>query len=166
MAEFGASKQALQAGVVATPHAYGTRTPLWHATHDAVTLLTRRQETNRVAVILTDGMNEGTSGSAAEANAFARARGVKVFAVGFGSASARELDALVAGTGGYRDLMDGADPNRTIENLLDNVVAATQAQGCVELTFSPPPAEGTRVRGVVEVGFDGVTLSDSFDVLF
>lgn len=166
MADFGVDRPASIAGVLASPHAYGMRTPLWTAAEDAVTLLSARREPNRVAVILTDGANTTYTGSAARANAYAKLHGVRLFAVGFGDARARELDALVAGTGGYRNLMNPTDPNQTIGNLLDDVYAATQAQGCIELTFSPTPREGTRLQGRIEVGFDGATLMDAFDVLF
>ena len=120
MADFGVDRPASIAGVLASPHAYGMRTPLWTAAEDAVTLLSARREPNRVAVILTDGANTTYTGSAARANAYAKLHGVRLFAVGFGDARARELDALVAGTGGYRNLMNPTDPNQTIGNLLDD----------------------------------------------
>jgi Ca-activated chloride channel homolog len=164
--DFTATRQTAAAAVAATPHAYGTFTPLWDAANDGVFLLNGRRERNRVLVVLTDGENNASRSTSAEVNAYARNQGVRVFAVGFGTARAQELDALVVGTGGYREIMNPANPTSTIENLLDNVYAATQAQGCVALRFSPTPREGTRLQGTLQVAFDGVTLTERFDVLF
>jgi hypothetical protein len=164
--DFTATRQTAAAAVAATPHAYGTFTPLWDAANDGVFLLNGRREQNRVLVVLTDGENNASRSTSAAVNAYARSQGVRVFAVGFGTARAQELDALVVGTGGYREIMNPANPTSTIENLLDNVYAATQAQGCVALRFSPTPQVGTRLQGTLQVAFDGVTLTERFDVLF
>lgn len=167
MAAFTSNKAILDAAVDAAPFAYGSFTPLWDAAHDTVTLLAQRSESNRVGIVLTDGENNWYSGeSAASANAFARAQGVKLFALGFGTAVAGELDAMVAGTGGYRDLIDPDDPDSAIANLLDNIFAATQAQGCIDLTFAPVPLPGTRIRGSVTVDFDNTSATDDYNFRF
>lgn len=166
MATFTSGKTTLVDAINTAPFAYGGFTPLWDAAHDSVTLLSSRTETNKVAVVLTDGLNNSGSETASSANQFARDEGVKVYGLGFGTASASQLDALVTGTGGYRDLIDANDPDTSIANLLDNIFAATQAQGCVNLTFAPTPTAGVRIKGSVTVQFDDSNVSDDFDIRF
>lgn len=140
-------------------------TPLWDAAHDAVTILQPRSEVNRVAIILTDGQDTGSTVSVAQANQLARDEGVAVYALGFGAAVPADLDALVAGTGGYRDNI-AAGGDRAVQNLLDNIFAATQAQGCVQLTFSPPPPAGLNISGTVTIDFDEGSADSGYDISF
>lgn len=142
-------------------------TPLWDAAYDMVTLLAPRSETNLVGILLTDGGDTGSIETAASANQFAKDEAVALYALGFGGAVPAELDQMVAGTGGYRDLVpENAGDGQAVENLLDNIFAATQAQGCVALTFSPTPTDGTRLQGNMTIQFDNGAASSPFDVTF
>jgi hypothetical protein len=161
-APFTSNQTTLVDTINTPPFAYGGFTPLWDAAYDSVTLLSTRSEANKAAGILTDGLNNTGSETANSANLFVRKENVKVYGLGFGSASASQLDALVIGTGGYRDLIDVNDPDASIANLLDNIFAATQAQGCIDLTFAPPPASGVRIKGSVSMAF-GFSPSTAFD---
>ena len=166
VAPFSSNKADLIAGINTVTSPYGGFTPLWDAAHDAVTLLRQRSESNRVGIVLTDGQNNAGSETAASANQYARNEGVTMYAVGFGTAAAAELDALVAGTGGYRELIDSSDPDASIANLLANIFAATQAQGCVDLTFAPVPAQNVRIQGTLTVDFTNSSASTPFDIGF
>jgi hypothetical protein len=166
VAPFTSGKSDLIAGINAVTSGYGGITPIWDAAYDAVTLLSGRSEPNLAAIILTDGGENNSIGTVAAANQFAQNEGVKLFALGFGSASASELDALVAGTGGYRDVVDSSNPATSISNLLDNIFAATQAQGCIDLTFSPAPTQGVRLQGTVTVNFATSQASAAYDIGF
>lgn len=166
VAPFTSNKTNLIAGINVVTRGYGGITPIWDAASDSVTLLSGRSETNRAAIILTDGGENNSIGTVAAANQAARNEGVKLYALGFGSASATELDTLVAGTGGYRDVVDTSDPATSISNLLDNIFAATQAQGCIDLTFSPAPTQGSRLQGTVTVNFATSQASAAYDIGF
>jgi hypothetical protein len=166
MQAFTSDKAALRQAIDDALLARGT-TPLWDAAYDMVTLLEPRSEANRVGILLTDGGNTGSSKTPTEANQFAKDEGVALYALGFGGAVPAELDVMVAGTGGYRDLVpEDAGDGQAVENLLDNIFTATQAQGCVALTFAPIPTSGTRLQGNLTIQFDRGGATSPFDVTF
>ena len=162
---FTTDEIALLAAIDASALASGTG-PLFDAAHDAVTLLATRGEPRKVGVIIVDGADLGSTTTAAAANAHARANGVALHAFGFGDASVAELDALVAGTGGYRDVIAAGDP-RDASDLLDGLRGALAASACVSVTLPTAPTAGERVSGTLTFTADNATvLSAPFDVRF
>jgi hypothetical protein len=119
-----------------------------------------------VGVLIVDGGDLGSATTSAAANAHARANGVALHAFGFGDASVAELDALVAGTDGYRDVIGEDDP-RGADELLDGLRGALSASTCLSVALGSAPATGDRVSGTLTFTADAsVTLAAPFDVRF
>jgi hypothetical protein len=156
---------ALLEGIAAAPLSSGTGA-LFDAAHDAVTLLGARNEARKVGVIVVDGADIGSVATAAAANAHARANGVALHAFGFGDAVIAELDALIAGTGGYRTVIRAGDA-RGVADLLDGLRDALSGGICVQIALDTAPAAGAQIAGTLTFTVDSTAiLSTPFDVRF
>jgi Ca-activated chloride channel homolog len=164
--DFTANKTLLRSGIDAATKE-NTGTNLWNAVFDASDLLATQSSNNRIALILTDGKNTLNSGKTVqEAIANATSKGVKIYMIGLGSPSnldSSEMESIARGTGG---LYATTGQTAELNDLFNGVFNATQAQGCMEITFNPVPAPGTVVSGTLNFSVNGVALSTSFSITF
>jgi Ca-activated chloride channel homolog len=161
--EFTSSRDLLLDGVdLATAESGGTN--LWDAVYDASDWLSTQSNSNKIALILTDGNNTAGSTTVTQAYLNAQNKGVKVYMVGLGSSlDAANMERIARETGG---LFVTTNQATGLSDLFNGVYNSVQAQGCIQITFSPVPAPGTKVSGKLNFNVNGVALSVDFTVTF
>jgi hypothetical protein len=151
-----------------------TRDP-WQVLVAEVMLQRTRAEPNRVAIVMTDGGENASRQRLDSVIDYAIDNGVVLYAIGFGSFRPEQLNRLTGGTGGFytqttlrrRETEEEIEEEqKKFENLYNNIFNATQAQGCIDLIFSPTPSSGTHLQGTVTLEFDRSRASSEFDIRF
>jgi Ca-activated chloride channel homolog len=163
--DFTSDKNLLRTGTDDATRAEGN-TNLWDAVFDASDLLETQTSTNKIALVLTDGADSDSIKTVQEAITNATSKGVKIYMIGLGSPSSlnsSEMASIARETGG---LYATTGQTSELNNLFNGVFNATQAQGCMEITFNPVPAPGTVVSGTLNFSVNGVALSTSFSITF
>jgi hypothetical protein len=139
-------------------------TNVWDAGVDSVNLLAGATGSNKTAVLLTDGGDNGSSSTPQDIIDLALAESVNVSAIGLGrSVNASELADIASATGGVFVSVETAD---SLDVFFDRFFNATKASGCVTLAFSPVPESGTTVEGDLFFGVNGTPLSTTYSVFF
>jgi Ca-activated chloride channel homolog len=160
---FTSDKALLNSGVNLATRQAGT-TNLWDAVFDSADLLGAQTGGNKVALVMTDGVDNASTKVAADAISNAKAKGVHVYMVGLGSSlNATAMQQVAAETGG---LYATASQAAQLTGLFNGMFNATQAAGCIQLAFDPVPTTGQKVTGTVGFKVNGVALSAPFDVQF
>lgn len=142
----------------------GGATNLWDAGIDSAAYLKAASGSNKVAVLLTDGMDNNYTGTPADVVAAAKAANVKVYTVGLGtSLDMQELIDVAGQTGGaFAQVQDAAD----LTGLFDGMFNASQAAGCVRVQFDPAPPSGYTFKGALSFKVDGHPVQATYRVVF
>ncbi len=147
----------------------GSATNLWDAVYDDVDWLLTQSTSNRIALVLTDGLDNSSSKTAQEAADYATQHGIKVYMVGLGDPNSLDFTSMqdvATQTGG---LFAVAQDPAQLTNLFDGIFNASKASFCITVTFtingSPPPA-GTHITGTLTFVLNGTPSKIDFDVIF
>ncbi len=160
--DFTSNKTSLNTGVNSATFEGGT-TPLWDAVFDAADLTGKQSGSNKIALVMTDGGDNSSTKTATDAINEAKAKGVRVYMIGLGTAiDPTNMQLVAAQTGGLYAASDASQ----LTGLFNGVFNATQGAGCVQLVFSPVPSAGQKVTGTVSFKVNGVALSSAFEVQF
>ena len=142
----------------------GGSTNLWDAGIDSATFLKASSGSNKVAVLLTDGVDNSSTSSPADVAAAAKAAGVKVYAVGLGSSlDMQDLIDVAGQTGGAFAMASSATD---LGSLFDGMFNASLAAGCVRVQFDPAPPSGYTVAGTLGFEVDGHPVQADYQVVF
>lgn len=160
--DFSSDKTLLNTGVNNATFEGGT-TPLWDAVFDAADLAGKQSGSNKIALVMTDGGDNSSTKTVTDAINEAKAKGVRVYMIGLGTAIIpADMQTVATQTGGLYAASDAGQ----LTDLFNGVFNATQGAGCVQLVFSPVPSAGQKVSGTVSFKVNGVSLSSAFEVQF
>jgi Ca-activated chloride channel homolog len=142
----------------------GGGTNLWGAAFESTNFIAAAAGSGKVAIIFTDGEDNGASHSTTEVISNANNQGVKIYMVGFGvSTNASQMTAVATGTNGiYRGVGSATD----LKDLFNTTFNAATASGCIEMQFNPKPTSGTTVNGTLQFKVNGTPLSTPFNINF
>lgn len=137
-------------------------TNLWDAGIDSLELLGTIQGENEAVVLLTDGEDRDSSSSVQDLIDSATQSGIAVYTIGLGNdINADALSRIATETRGtFNEVAEAAD----LTGLFDRVFNASQAAGCITLTFDPVPQ--VDVKGELTFEVNGATLSVDYSVPF
>lgn len=142
----------------------GSGTNVWDAGVDSVNLLSKTTGENKLLVLLTDGEDNSSSRAARDVIDTANTNNVDVYTIGLGkSLNFSQLTDIASLTGGTFNQVDEAGD---LIGLYDGIFNATQAAGCIQLTFSPVPTSGTKLSGKLSATINGVSLTEDYAVRF
>lgn len=142
------------------------KTYLWLAINDSINLLKNRQGTNKIAVILSDGIDTTTRTPKPIVDELiknANAENIRIYTVGLEASSDSNLPRLSRETNG------GFVPAERASDLVGSfsgIFSAAQASGCVSVIFSPPPPIGTSIQGGLQFKVNNEPLQSQFAIRF
>ncbi len=147
-----------------------TGTNLWDAVFDSTDLVATRLETNKVAVVLTDGEDNSSIKTPTQTISNANNKYVKVFLVGLSSAAAplsatalTNMQSIASGTGGVFALASDAT---ALSSVFNGIFNATQGSACVSLVFTPLPPVNTLIQGTLGFSMNGGAVTAPFTVQY
>lgn len=137
-------------------------TNLWDAGIDSFELLGTIQGENEVVVLLTDGEDTDSSSSVQDLIDSATQSGIAVYTIGLGNdINADALSRIATETRGtFNEVAEAVD----LTGLFNRVFNASQAAGCITLTFDPVPQ--VDVEGKLTFEVNRATLSVSYRIPF
>ena len=145
-------------------------TNLWDAVFDSTDLIATRPETNKVAVVLTDGEDNSSIKTPTETITNANNKYVKVFLVGLSSAASplsstalTNMQNIASGTGGVFALASDAT---ALSSVFNGIFNATQGSACVSLIFTPLPPVNTLIQGTLGFSMNGGAVTAPFTVQY
>lgn len=162
---FTSDKSLLNTGINQSVRRSGA-TYLWLAINDSINLLKSRQGTNKIAVILSDGIDTTTRTPTPIVNQLisnANAENIKIYTVGLEASSDSNLPRLSRETNG------GFIPAERASDLVGSfagIFSSAQASGCVSVIFSPPPPVGTSIKGGLQFKVNNKPLTSQFAIRF
>ena len=134
----------------------GGNTPLYDAVMDASDLLKTTGKSNTRILILTDGEDNASVSTTAQAIAHANLNRTPVYIVGLdvtGKVDFTVAEDIASQTGG---LFQKTADARELTDMFDKLFNSAEAEGCLELNFTETPPAGTVVTGEL-----AVTLKDN-----
>ncbi|GGR58746.1 hypothetical protein GCM10008959_20580 [Deinococcus seoulensis] len=134
----------------------GGNTPLYDAIMDASDLLKATGKTNTRILILTDGEDNASVTTTAQAIEYANQNRTPVYIVGLdvtGKVDFTVAEDIASQTGGL--FQQTNDPSE-LTGMFDKLFNSAEAEGCLELNFTETPPAGTVVTGEL-----AITLKDN-----
>ncbi|WP_019011763.1 vWA domain-containing protein [Deinococcus aquatilis] len=146
-----ADKALLNTAIDKATYASGS-TNFYDAVKDAVFVAKQSGRPNPIVLALTDGIDNASSNTAADAIAYAKTRNVAVYTVGLDTPSDRldfsAMERISSETGGlFRSNISSTDLNDYFAKLYN----AFTAQGCVQINLATAPTAGTIIEGTLTV---------------
>lgn len=155
---FSSSKPTLKTGIDSATFAGGS-TNLWDAAFDSTNLVESRTETNKVGIILTDGVDNSSSKTPANVISNATAKTVRLFMIGLSTSSSPLSSAAISNMSNVANSTGGvfaiASDAASLSNTFNGVFNATQGAGCVKINFVPVPPSGVLIKGSLSMKING-----------
>jgi hypothetical protein len=139
-------------------------TNLWGATYQSTDYISTSTESNKIAVVFTDGEDNYGTYSIQQIIDNATSKSVKIFMVGLGSGiNSAQMTQVAQGTTGLYSAVDNATD---LNNLFNGAFNAATSAGCIELTFNPVPPTGTKLEGEINFEVEDTPLQAPFTISF
>ncbi len=161
--DFTSDKALLETAITSATFENGG-TNVWDAGVDSIQLLKTASGDNKMVVLFTDGEDNASTKEPIDVISEANLAGVAVYTIGLGTTlSFADLVTLSSSTGGtFNQVAEAKD----LQGLFDNVFNASQAAGCVALSFTPAPPSGTTISGTVSFKVDGTQVVTLYNIRF